>query len=60
MPEISISKFSREIIASENTSIIVQTTAYGMQDYTTLQKVSHEIKAGCPTVSEIVKFHVGN
>lgn len=60
MPKISISKFSREIIAAENASILAITTAYGMQDYTTLQKVSHEIKAGCPTVSEIVKFHVGN
>ena len=59
-PEINITSFSCECITAADSSILVQTTAYGMQDYTTLQKVSHEIQAGAPTVRKILEFHVGN
>lgn len=59
-PEFNITSFSSENVAAAETSLLVQTNAYGMQDYTTLQKVSHEIQAGAPTVREILKFHVGN
>lgn len=59
-PSINISVFENENILIEGASehVTQNVSAYGMQDFSTLQKVKHEIEAGSPTVRNILKYHV--
>lgn len=60
-PTIDITFFEQESIMTETLSphiSQIQTGGYGMQNYTTLQKVSHDIMEGNPTVEAILKYQV--
>ena len=60
-PAIDITFFEQESIMTDTTSPYIsqiQTRGYGMQNYTTLQKVSHDIMEGNPTVEAILKYQV--
>ena len=62
-PSINISVFESENIlialsGGDPNAVTRTVSAYGMQDFSTLQKVKHEIEAGSPTVGNILKYHV--
>ena len=63
-PLINVTLFDCETISAadplNNPQFIsgLSINAYGMQNYTTLQKVSHDIMQGNPTVQKILEFHV--
>lgn len=61
-PLINVTLFDCETISAadpqNNPLSGLSINAYGMQNYTTLQKVSHDIMQGNPTVQKILQYHV--
>lgn len=59
LPSIEVTMFDAENIHTElSTNYNVNTSLYGMQDFTTIQKVTHVLEEGSPEVAEILKYHV--
>lgn len=57
-PLIDISEFDIENIVTTSPAAPTNTSLYGMQDFTTIQKVTHVLENGSPRVEEILQYHV--
>lgn len=57
-PLIDISEFDIENIVTTSPAAPNNISLYGMQDFTTIQKVTHVLEEGNPEVTKILQYHV--